>query len=129
MGYEKLTSKQKKYYLAKIERVLASNKLFLQNDFSLPDLEKETGIKLHTISYIINSQINHHFTDYINLKRIDYFKGKINDADWKGLTLEKMIQACGFKSRTTGYRAFKKHLGIAPSEYLKLYRVHSPRSY
>jgi YesN/AraC family two-component response regulator len=125
MGFEKLTSKEKKFYLAKIERVLASKKLFLQNEFSMPDLAKETGIKLHTISYIINSEINHHFKVYINLKRIDYFKGKINDADWKDLTAGKMILASGFKSRTTGYRAFKKHEGIAPSEYLKSYRVHT----
>lgn len=125
MGFEKLTSKQKTFYLAKIEKALTGNMLFLQNEFSLPDLAQETGIKLHTISYLINVEINHHFTDYINLKRIDYFKGKINDADWKYLKTGKMMLACGFKSRTTGYRAFKKHVGITPSEYLKLYRQHS----
>ena len=125
MGYEKLTSIEKKFYLAEIERVLVCNKLFLKKEFSLPDLAKETGIQLHAISYLINMEINHHFTDYINLKRIDYFKGKINDADWKGLTVGKMILASGFKSRITGYRAFKKHLGIAPSEYLKSCKVYS----
>ncbi|MHC0444703.1 helix-turn-helix domain-containing protein [Flavobacterium sp. 3-218] len=129
MGYEKLTSIEKKFYLAEIERVLVCNKLFLKKEFSLPDLAKETGIQLHAISYLINMEINHHFTDYINLKRIDYFKGKINDADWKELTAEKMILASGFKSRTTGYRAFKKHVGMAPSVYLKLYKVHSARPY
>ena len=129
MGYEKLTSIERKFYLAKIEEVLVCNKLFLQNEFSLPDLARETGITLHTISYLINVEINHHFTEYINLKRIDYFKGKINDAEWKDLTVEKMILASGFKSRTTGYRAFKKHLGISPSEYLKLYKLHSTRLY
>mgnify|MGYP003578566797 CR=1 FL=1 len=121
----KLTSKQKKLYLAKIEKALTSNMLFLKNEFSLPDLAQETGITLHTISYLINVEINHHFTDYINLKRIDYFKTKINDADWKDLKTEELMLFCGFKSRTTGYRAFKKHVGITPSEYLKLYRQHS----
>ncbi|TDP00208.1 hypothetical protein EV144_101870 [Flavobacterium sp. 270] len=34
-----------------------------------------------------------------------------------------MILASGFKSRTTGYRAFIKHAGVAPSEYLRSYKT------
>ncbi|MFB3389812.1 helix-turn-helix domain-containing protein [Flavobacterium sp. LAR06] len=123
MGFEKLTSKEKHFYLAKLENILISGKLFLKNDFALPDLAKETGIQLHTISYLVNSQINLHFKDYINLKRIAYFKEKVNDPEWKDFTAEKMILASGFKSRTTGYRAFIKHVGAAPSEYLKSCRA------
>lgn len=123
MGYEKLTLKEKQFYLTKIESILVSNKLFLKKDFSLPELATESGIPLHMISYLLNSEINLHFKDYINLKRIEYFKEKINCTEWKDLKLKKMILASGFKCRITCYRAFIKHVGIAPSEYLKSNRI------
>jgi AraC-like DNA-binding protein len=123
MGYERLTSKEKKVYLAKLDKTLAAKKLFLKNDFSMPDLARETGISLHVISYIINSQFNSRFTDYVNLKRIDYFKEKVNDVQWKDLSVMEMMLASGFKCRTTCYRAFTKHVGLSPSEYLKANRT------
>jgi AraC-like DNA-binding protein len=115
--------KEKQFYLENFESILVSKKLFLKKDFSLPELAAESGIPYHTISYLLHSEINLHFKDYINLMRIEYFKEKINDADWNDLTLEKMILASGFQSRVTCYRAFLKHVGITPSEYLKSKRI------
>ncbi|TDO97101.1 helix-turn-helix domain-containing protein [Flavobacterium sp. 245] len=123
MGYEKLTTKEKQVYLAKLEKTLRAKKLFLKNDFSMPDLARETGISLHVISYIINSQLNSRFTDYVNLRRIAYFKEKINDVQWKDLSVKEMMLASGFKCKTTCYRAFNKHVGLSPSEYLKANRT------
>lgn len=123
MGYEKLTLKERQFYLAKFEGILASKKLFLKKDFSLPELASESDIPLHIISYLINSEIKLHFKDYINLMRIEYFKEKINCTQWNDLTLEKMILASGFKSRTTCYRAFLKHVGITPLKYLESKKI------
>ncbi|UUF12554.1 MULTISPECIES: helix-turn-helix domain-containing protein [Flavobacterium] len=124
MNFKKLTLGQKQVYLTKIESTLVSKKLFLKSDLSLPDLAQETGIQLHTLSHLINSQTSQNFRDYINLMRIGYFKEKINDTRWKDLTVEQMVTACGFNSRAAAHRAFIKHVGATPSEYLKLHRVH-----
>lgn len=123
MNFKKLTQNEKKTYLTKVESTLVAKKLFLKCDFSLPDLAQETGLELHTLSYLINSETNHNFKNYINFMRIGYFKEKLNDFEWKDLTVEKMTMACGFKCRATCHRAFIKHVGVPPSEYLKLYRV------
>jgi AraC-like DNA-binding protein len=115
-----MTQSQKQVYMAKIEITLLSKKLFLKSDLSLSDLAQETGIQLHTLSHLINSQTNQNFKNYINLMRIGYFKEKLNDTGWKDLMVEKMVMACGFNSRTTAHRAFIRHVGKTPSEYLKL---------
>jgi methylphosphotriester-DNA--protein-cysteine methyltransferase len=119
MGYEKLTSEEKQFYTTKLENILSSKKLFLNINLSLLDLVEETGIQLHIISFIVNNEFNLHFKDYINMKRIAYFKEKISTPQWKDLTVDKMILAAGFRSRTTCYRAFMKHVGMTPSKYLK----------
>lgn len=109
--------------MAKVEITLVSKKLFLKSDLSLPYLAEETGIDLHTLSHLINSETNQNFKNYINLMRIGYFKEKVNDTGWKDFTVEQMVMACGFNSRATAHRAFIRHVGVAPSEYLKLHRA------
>ncbi|MBE8724991.1 helix-turn-helix domain-containing protein [Flavobacterium hungaricum] len=118
-----LTVEKKEDYLIKLDYVFNSKKLFLKKDFVIRDLSDETGISVHHLSNLINSEFGLHFQDYVNLKRIEYFKDKINDPEWKDLSLEGMAWGSGFKSRTTCFRAFIKHTGKSPSEYFKTIRI------
>lgn len=128
MDFKKLAPEQKQAYLADIERALTSRRLYLKSNFSLADLAEETGIKLHNLSYLINSERGLSFSDYMHLWRIRHFKERLNDSEWKDLTLEKMTAACGFKSRATCWRAFVKLAGQTPSGCLKLARGIQSRS-
>lgn len=116
---------KKEEYLLKLEDVFTTKKLFLKKDFVIRDLAEETGISVHHLSNLINSEFSLHFQDYVNLKRIEYFKEKINDPKWKDLSLEGMAWGSGFKSRTTCFRAFIKHTGKSPSEYFKVIKINS----
>ena len=118
-----LTLEKREEYLLKLDHVLNSQHLFLKKDFVIRDLSDETGISVHHLSNLINSEFGLHFQDYVNLKRIEYFKDKINDPEWKDLSLEGMAWGSGFKSRTTCFRAFIKHTGKSPSEYFKTIRI------
>ena len=120
---KELTSDKKQEYLEKLDYVFSTKKLFLKKDFVIRDLSDETGISVHHLSNLINSEFNLHFQDYVNLKRIEYFKDKINDPEWKDLSLEGMAWGSGFKSRTTCFRAFIKHTGKSPSEYFKIIKI------
>ncbi|MDQ1163707.1 AraC family transcriptional regulator [Flavobacterium sp. SORGH_AS_0622] len=123
-----LTPEKKEDYLLKLDYVLNAKKLFLKKDFVIRDLSDETGISVHHLSNLINSEFGLHFQDYVNLKRIEYFKDKINDPEWKDLSLEGMAWDSGFKSRTTCFRAFIKHTGKSPSEYFKTIRINTDRT-
>ncbi|KFF19418.1 helix-turn-helix domain-containing protein [Flavobacterium hydatis] len=120
-----LTDEKKIAYLITLEKAFLSKKLFLKKNLVIRDLSEETGIPVHHLSSLINSEYNLHFQDYVNLKRIEYFKDKVNDIDWKHLSLEGMAWGSGFKSRTTCFRAFVKHTGKSPSEYFKFIRISS----
>ncbi|MDQ6532097.1 helix-turn-helix domain-containing protein [Flavobacterium sp. LHD-85] len=115
---------EKKYlYLARLENIFSKKKRFLRKDLTIRDVASEIGLSVNQLSNLINSELNASFHDYVNLKRIEYFKEKINSSKWEGLSLEGMAWASGFKSRTTCFRAFIKHTGKSPSEYFKLIRV------
>ncbi|TDP04042.1 helix-turn-helix domain-containing protein [Flavobacterium sp. 245] len=120
---KELTNEKKHQYLLQLEEIFTSKELFLKKDLVIRDIADETGISVHHLSNLINSEFNLHFQDYVNLKRIEYFKEKINDPEWKDLSLEGMAWGSGFKSRTTCFRAFLKHTGKSPSEYFKVIRL------
>lgn len=124
---KELTPDKKQEYLEKLECIFSAKKLFLKKDFVIRDLSDETGISVHHLSNLINSEFNLHFQDYVNLQRIEYFKDKINDPEWKDLSLEGMAWGSGFKSRTTCFRAFIKHTGKSPSEYFKISKINSDK--
>lgn len=125
---KELTTEKKQQYLAKLENIFATKELFLKKDLVIRDIAEETGISVHHLSNLINSEFSLHFQDYVNLKRIEYFKEKINDPDWKDLSLEGMAWGSGFKSRTTCFRAFLKHTGKSPSEYFKIIRINPEKT-
>ncbi|WP_244860251.1 helix-turn-helix domain-containing protein [Flavobacterium psychroterrae] len=125
---KELTPEKKSLYLHKLDSLFASKELFLKKDLVIRDISDETGISVHHISNLINSEFNLHFQDYVNLKRIEYFKEKINDPEWKDLSLEGMAWGSGFKSRTTCFRAFIKHTGKSPSEYFKVIRFNPEKT-
>ncbi|MFH7016313.1 helix-turn-helix domain-containing protein [Flavobacterium sp. FlaQc-47] len=125
---KELTPEKKSLYLNKLDSIFASKELFLKKDLVIRDIADETGISVHHISNLINSEYNLHFQDYVNLKRIEYFKDKINDPEWKDLSLEGMAWGSGFKSRTTCFRAFIKHTGKSPSEYFKVIRINPEKA-
>ena len=125
---KELTAEKKLLYLNKLESIFVSKELFLKKDLVIRDIADETEISVHHISNLINSEFNLHFQDYVNLKRIEYFKEKINDPEWKDLSLEGMAWGSGFKSRTTCFRAFIKHTGKSPSEYFKIIRINPEKT-
>lgn len=125
---KELTTEKKQLYLAKLESIFSVKELFLKKDLVIRDIAEETGISVHHLSNLINSEFNLHFQDYVNLKRIEYFKEKINDPEWKDLSLEGMAWGSGFKSRTTCFRAFIKHTGKSPSEYFKVIRINPEKT-
>lgn len=125
---KELTADKKQLFLIQLENIFSAKELFLKKDLVIRDISDETGISVHHISNLINSEYNLHFQDYVNLKRIEYFKDKINDPEWKDLSLEGMAWGSGFKSRTTCFRAFLKHTGKSPSEYFKTIRINPDRT-
>lgn len=125
---KELTPEKKLLYLNKLESIFASKELFLKKDLVIRDIADETGISVHHISNLINSEFNLHFQDYVNIKRIEYFREKINDPEWKDLSLEGMAWGSGFKSRTTCFRAFIKHTGKSPSQYFKVIRINPEKN-
>ncbi|GAB5561660.1 MAG: hypothetical protein SynsKO_33070 [Synoicihabitans sp.] len=62
---------------------------------------------------------NHaNFNEFINRLRIDAFKHRATEPDARALSLFGIAQEVGFASKASFHRAFKKHCGQTPGEFL-----------
>jgi len=103
----------------KIETLLEQKQLFLDTQLTLPVLAELSGLSSHRVSEVINGYYHQNFFEFINGYRVAYARKKITDPKSQMYTLESLAEECGFGSKVTFNRAFKKITGQTPSEYKK----------
>jgi AraC-like DNA-binding protein len=68
---------------------------------------------------VINQREGKHFYDFVNTYRIEEFKEMIAARKNLQFTLLSIALDCGFSSKTSFNRYFKKATGQTPSEYVE----------
>ncbi len=104
-------------YLKSLSDYMKTKKPFLNNQLTLHQLAEEVNILPHYLSRIINEYHHQNFFDFINIYRVDEFKNRIADPHFKNYTLLAIAFDCGFNSKSSFNRLFKKVTGFTPSEY------------
>lgn len=97
---------------------MASGKYYLDSELSLVDLAERLGVVPNHLSQVINEREGKKFYDYINGLRVDEFKRVVRLPGSEKLTLFAIAQQCGFNSKSSFNRYFKKVTGQLPSEYM-----------
>ncbi|CAL2095782.1 AraC family transcriptional regulator [Tenacibaculum sp. 190524A02b] len=101
----------------KLQKVMGKEKLYLNPELTLDLLAKEIGTTNKKLSALFNKYLSTTFYDFINSHRIKTFKQYINLSEYKNLTIEGLAYECGFKSKASFYRVFKKETGMSPTQY------------
>lgn len=108
-----------KIWKTKIEDYINREKSYLNPDLRLSELSSKFNINSNSLSTILNLCFEKNFNDLINEYRINYFINKVNEIDLNKYTLLSIAFDCGFNSKTTFNRAFKKVTAQNPSDYFK----------
>lgn len=99
--------------------LLAAEKPFTNPNLTLNELAAMLEIHPNYLSQVINSKENKNFYELINEKRIEEFLDRISRPESRQFTLLSVAFECGFNSKTSFNRNFKKYTGVTPSEYQK----------
>jgi len=102
----------------KIDTLICTEKLFLDQNFTIEKLTKRTGINAKYISKAVNISRKKSFSNYINDYRIETFKNKVKDPKNAHLNLSVLALESGFNAKSSFNRIFKKNTGITPSEFV-----------
>ena len=107
-----------KYY-EKLILAMKQEKVFTNPELSLSDLASKLDIHPNYLSQIINEKENKTFYDFINEYRIEEFKRLILLPENEQFTLMSIAFDCGFNSKSSFNRYFKKITEKTPSQYVK----------
>ncbi|MEO9869804.1 helix-turn-helix domain-containing protein [Ekhidna sp.] len=110
---------------SELERIMLEDKLFLNSEISLPFLAEKMNLKAPYLSQVINQQFQLNFYDFINQYRIEEVKSRLNDSNYKHLSLLGIALDCGYKSKSSFNKSFKKHTGTTPTDFKKEFRSSS----
>lgn len=115
----KVSVEECKRLTEKLERVMHKQKPYTNPNLKIADLAATIGTSAHTLSYLFNQYLNRNYYDYINDYRIEEFKQLVNKDEYARYTLSALAELCGFSSRASFFRYFKKATNITPNEYIR----------
>ncbi len=120
-SHSRLNQDQREALVFQIEEVLADGALICQQDFSLSQLAKLVGSNTTYVSQVINEKFGMTFSNVLGNFRVREACRRISESrEYENLTIEAIASNVGFKSRTAFINAFKREVGLTPSEYMKM---------
>ncbi len=102
-----------------IADLMEREKPYLNPDLNLSELAKQANVTRGQLSEIINSGFQMNFNDFVNSYRVNAFKGMLKEGKHKQLSLLGIAYECGFNSKATFNRVFKKLTNFSPTQYLQ----------
>lgn len=109
---------------AALIKVLNEKQPYLNPELKLTDLAVLLEVNPNHLSQVINSQCGKSFYDLINEQRIQEFIFRLKQKESKQYTLVALAFDCGFNSKASFNRNFKKYTQLTPSDYYKISMQH-----
>lgn len=103
-----------------LDKAMADDKLFLEEDLSLKRLSEVTNVTENHISETLSQYLNSNFFLYVNGFRVEEAKQLLKTTDKQVATV---AYESGFNSKSTFNNVFKKTVGTTPTAFRKLENV------
>ncbi|MGV6830035.1 MAG: helix-turn-helix domain-containing protein [bacterium] len=102
-----------------ISDLMENKKAYLNPELNLSDLAKQANMSRAQLSEVINNGFGKNFNDFVNEYRVNAFKSMLKNGKHEQLSLLGVAFECGFNSKATFNRVFKKITSYSPTQYLK----------
>jgi len=90
---------------------------WLDPELTLSQLSAKLRLSPTQLSYVVNAGMGQNFNDFVNTFRVEAVKARLLAPESQAFTLLGIALDCGFNSKATFNRAFKKATGSPPNEF------------
>ncbi|MEQ9265822.1 MAG: helix-turn-helix domain-containing protein [Balneolaceae bacterium] len=102
----------------KIIQLFEEEHLYKNPNLTLTNLANLLNTNRNMISKTINQEFEMNFNDFVNEKRAEAVIERLKKGEHTATTLLGIALDCGFNSKTTFNRAFKKHTSTTPGQFI-----------
>jgi len=102
---------------AQLDEMMATQRLHLRPELTLPELAEVMNCSVNHLSQVINAGFGVSFFDYLNKHRVRDAMDLLADSADSERTVLNIALEVGFNSTSTFYVAFKKVTGQTPAQY------------
>ncbi len=113
------------HLIENLAKVMSDDKPYLDPELTLGKLARSIEITDKKLSTLFNTYLETTFYDYVNSFRIIEVKKSLRHVDSTKYTILSLAMDCGFNSKASFNRIFKKETGLSPSQYRNEYVNHS----
>ncbi len=114
---EYLQKEEASVLLNTLKDVFETEKPYLKQELTLSGLAEIISTSDKKLSALLNHSLSTSFYDYVNRYRVEAVKEKLELVEYEKYSLVGIAYTCGFNSKSSFYRAFKKETGISPTLY------------
>ena len=114
----KLSDQDLEKIKSSLQKLMTEEKLYLNTELKLQDIAEKLSVSQHNISQTLSLKFGLNYYDYLNEFRINEAKKILSSGDAEKFTLLHIAHECGFNSKSSFNRAFKKITGLTPSEFI-----------
>ncbi|WP_373517011.1 helix-turn-helix domain-containing protein [Pricia sp.] len=111
----------------KFQHLIREKELYMNPELKQSNVAEMMGITSNHLSKVLNEFKSISFNDLINELRIEKAKEFLLDEEFDRYTHTAIGLESGFNSKSTFFKAFKKHTGTTPSDFKKSYIEISPK--
>jgi len=101
----------------RLDRLMSEEELWRDEELRLDEVADRLGISRHHLSCLFNQHLETTFRAYLNTQRIAEVQRVLREGERSGSLLDTAL-ACGFGSSASFYRAFRKHVGCTPKQFI-----------
>lgn len=105
-------------WMEQLNELMQVRQLYLNARLTLSDIADEMELTSKQISQIVNIGYEMNFNDFVNHHRTMALLEKLALEEHHEKTLLALAYECGFNSKSTFNRAFKKQIGLTPKAFL-----------
>ncbi len=104
----------------RFKRCMRAEKMYLLKDLNSKSLAAAMGTSERKLSAFFKEVLDSNFYDAINAYRVEEAKHILKSEALKNHSITGIAHSCGFSSKSSFYRIFKKSTNLSPLAYVKM---------